>query len=334
MPQSQPQKIAELSPEQRALRQQGLGASEVAAVLGLDPFKTALDVFLEKTGQAEPLPENRFMRWGKRLEAVIADEYQANHPDELVSETGTTVGRELWMLATPDRIVVQHVKRATPAGWDHSEGRPAQQVVPHPVAQTLAIERWGLECKSRGHYNATAWGESGTDEVPHAVAVQCHWGMAVTGLKRWDVAVLLGGNDYREYTLRADGNIAQELVTRAREFWQWYVLAKVHPPFTGAPSDHGFLLRTYPGHTSEIVTATPEVGEWANALQVARETIEAQEKEKSRLEARIKEFIADRLGVAGPFGRITWKHMDPVEVAAFTRKSHRRFNVQFTKGGD
>lgn len=297
-------KIAGLTPEQRTLRTQGLGASEVAAVLGLDPYKTALDIYLEKSGQAAPMPDNRFTRWGKRLEDDIVDEYQDNHPDVQIVESGTVVGPEPWMLATPDRIVADPVH---------------------------AKNTWGLECKCRGHFNTDAWGETGTDEVPHAVAIQCHWGMVVTGLRRWDVAVLLGGNDYREYTLDWDDAIALELVARARAFWFDHIIAKVHPPFTGAPSDHSFLFRTYPTHTAEMVLATPEVDEWATLLQVHRAAIGKHEIEKDRLEAHLKEFIGGRLGVEGPFGKITWKHLDPVEVQAHTRAANRRFTVKFAK---
>ncbi len=319
--------VAQLSPEQLALRRQGLGASEVAAVLGLDPFSTALDVYLEKTGQAAPFPENRFMRWGKRLEAVIADEYAEQHPEYRLRPSGTLVGPEPWMLATPDRLIVDQ------DGLASLGDRVAAGDMDEPEAVAAATTH-GLECKSRGHFNADAWGETGTDEVPHSVAVQCHWGMIVTGLRRWDVAVLLGGNDYREFTLTWDDAIALELVARARAFWFDHVLAKVHPPFTGADSDHRFLLKTYPGHTGEMVPATPEVGEWATLLQVHRAAIETHEAEKSRLEAHLKEFIADRLGVEGPFGKITWKHVDAVEVSAFTRQAHRRLNVKFAKALD
>lgn len=297
--------IAELTPEQVALRKQGLGASEVAAVLGLDPYKTALDIFLEKTGQAPPMPENRFTRWGKRLEDDIVDEYQERHPNASIAPGSTFVGDEPWMLATPDRIITEPM-------LDEGDHR-------------------GLECKCRGHFNTDAWGEDGTDEVPHSVAIQCHWGMVVTGLKLWDVAVLLGGNDYREYTLAWDDAIALELVARARAFWFDHVLAKVHPPFTGATSDHRFLFKTYPTHTAEMVQATPEVGEWATLLQVHRVAIDRHDAEKQRLEAQIKEFIGGRLGVEGPFGKITWKHLDAVEVSAFTRQASRRLNVKFTR---
>ena len=298
--------LAELSDAQRELRNQGVGASEVPAILGLDPYRTALDVFLDKTGQAEPFPETQYTRWGKRLEAVIADEYQDRHPDLVLGLSSTIVGPEPWMLATPDRVVANPIKGAVPKGT------------------------WGLECKSRGLYNRDAWGEHGTDEVPHAVAAQCHWSMVVTGLKRWDVAVLLGGNDYREYTLQFDEKIARGLVATVRAFWMDNVQAKVHPPFTGADSDHRFLYRTYPTHTSEIVAAPPEVNQWARELQSAKTNIKELGERQSQLEARLKEYIADRMGVEGPFGQITWKHMNEVEVKAHTKKAHRRLLTKFS----
>lgn len=299
-------KIAGLSPEQLTLRKQGLGASEVAAVLGLDPYRTALDVYLEKIGEAPTFEGNRFTHWGNRLEALIADEYASLHPDVALKTSGTQIGPEPWMLATPDRVVFSG--QEPPAAGDV----------------------WGLECKSRGHFATDLWGESGTDEVPHSVAVQCHWGMVVTGMRRWDVAVLLGGNDYREYTLVYDEAIALEVVARARAFWHDHVLAKVHPPFTGAESDHKFLFRTYPTHTDEMVAATPAIGETLAMLQVVRASLKKYEEEKSQLEAQVKEFIGDRLGIEGPFGKVTWKHMDAVEVSAFTRAAQRRFVVKFT----
>ena len=307
---TKPKRTTSLSPEQHALRSQGLGASEVAAVLGLDPYRTALDVYLEKTGQTPPFEGNRFTKWGVRLEDDIVDEYQERHPDIVFADGTTQIGPEPWMLATPDRIVnLYHAGAA------------------------LTPERWGLECKCRGQYDGGSWGEDGTDEVPHAVAVQCHWGMIVTGLRRWDVAVLLGGNDYREYTLKYDGELAAELVARASAFWHGHVLPKVHPPFSGAESDHRFLLHTYPTHSDEMIVATPEINTLAAQLQLLRSSLKQVEEEKSRVEAQVKEFIGQRLGVEGAFGKITWTHMAEVPVKAFVRPAHRRLTVKFAKEG-
>lgn len=294
-----------LTPEQHAMRKQGLGASEVAAVLGLDPKRTALDVFLEKTGQALPFPGNQYTKWGNRLEDDIIEEYAERHPAYQVLPSPTVVGPEPWMLATPDRRVA--IKPDDPT-WDR-----------------------GLECKCRGFYDSDAWGEEGSDEVPHPVAVQCHWGMIVTGLKMWDVAVLLGGNDYREYTLYRDEAIESALIAKARHFWFERVLKNVHPPFTGAASDHRFLLRTYPTHSGEIVSAPPELTIPIERLRQLRELRKVTETEIDEIEANLKEFIGARRGVSGPGWHITWTHMDAVEVKAFTRAATRRFVCKFSK---
>jgi len=301
---------SQLTPEQRELRKQGLGASEIAAVLGLDPRRTALDVFLEKTGQVLPFEGNRYTKWGNRLEDDIIEEYQERHPTWTVLPANTVVGPEPWMLATPDRRVVM----------GPLDGR-----------DVLAKDDRGLECKCRGEYDRDSWGDEGTDEVPDAVAVQCHWGMIVTGLKVWDAAVLLGGNDYREYTIAYDETIAAALIEKARAFWFDRVLKNVHPPFTGAESDHRFLLRTYPTHSGEIVPAPPELSFVVERLQQVRAQLGTLEREKDELAANIKEFIADRRGVSGPGFKITWTHMDAVEVKAFTRAATRRFDCRFSK---
>jgi putative phage-type endonuclease len=315
-----------LTAEQLALRKQGIGASEVPAILGLDSYRTALDVFLDKTSQAEPMPENRYTRWGHRLEAVIADEYAERHPEATLRTCDTEIGPEPWMLATPDRLVIgmnlQHPSK-------EAQSEEVGEGIAALIRDALGAERWGLECKSRGLYNRDAWGEHGTDEVPHAVAAQCHWGMMVSGLKRWDVAVLLGGNDYREYTLRADAAIHAGLYESVRAFWFNHVQAGVHPPFTGAESDHRFLFRTYPGHTSEIVKATSVVNDWARDLQMIQADIKALEARESQRKAQLKEFIADRMGVEGPFGTLTWKHQDEVPVKAFVRPATRVFRSRF-----
>ena len=44
-------------------RRAGIGGSDVAALLGLSRWKTPLDVFLDKTGRSEPIPDNEPMLW-------------------------------------------------------------------------------------------------------------------------------------------------------------------------------------------------------------------------------------------------------------------------------
>ena len=67
-------------------RRAGLGASDAPAALGLSPWKTPLELFLEKTGRAAPVEEKLSMRIGRALEPVVLRAF--------VDETGLAVTRQ------------------------------------------------------------------------------------------------------------------------------------------------------------------------------------------------------------------------------------------------
>ena len=73
-----------LSPTQLAQRRLGIGASEVGAVLGLHPYQTPLDVYLDKRGLVEPFAGNAYTRWGLKFEALIAEAYTEEAGDGLL----------------------------------------------------------------------------------------------------------------------------------------------------------------------------------------------------------------------------------------------------------
>ena len=54
-----------------AKRDESIGASESGAILGLIPWRTAVDVWIEKTNETQPLEDNLNMRLGRDLEPVI-----------------------------------------------------------------------------------------------------------------------------------------------------------------------------------------------------------------------------------------------------------------------
>ena len=67
-------------------RGESIGASESGAILGLNPWRTAVDVWIEKTGETEPLEDNLNMRLGRDLEPIIQKLFE--------EETGLKVRRD------------------------------------------------------------------------------------------------------------------------------------------------------------------------------------------------------------------------------------------------
>lgn len=195
--------------EWHAARRAGIGASEIAAVLGISPWESPFSLYWRKVhgwtfeGSAE-------MDWGNRLEDAIAGKYQDNHPNVYL-QRGELVANPVrpWHLATPDRLVggaCTHQGGYMP-GYGCSDcmntgmGEP-----PHAV----------LELKTA--HNADGWGEPGTDEIPVYYRAQVLWQMSAVGVNVADVAVLIGGSDYREYTVRLDVRDLNVMIEAGRRF--------------------------------------------------------------------------------------------------------------------
>lgn len=175
------------SPEWHEARSNGLGGSEIAAVLGLSPFQSRFGLWHRKQGLAGPERVNPAMRWGTLLEDVIAQAFAANHPEYRVRRTGTWRNRKRpYQIANPDRLI-------------YAAGR-----------------RMILEIKNAP--GSDEWGANGSDEIPIYYRCQVQWYMDTLGVDTAMVAVLIRGSDYREYTVPYDHGDAMIMRRAAVEF--------------------------------------------------------------------------------------------------------------------
>ncbi len=268
-----------LTAEQLEMRKSGIGASEMPAIMGEDPYRTAIDIYLEKTSKAPPFEGNQYTYWGNVLEPAIAQRYAELNGVELVESDTLVHQKHSWMMATPDRIVMVDPRR-------------------------------GLECKNRGAYSVFGkqWGEPGTDEVPNEVAIQCHASMEVTGFKRWDAAVLIGGNDWSSYVLEYDKVIAESMVEVAHDFWHEHVLKDICPELDGSESSANYVASKWQKHGELIVPADEKTASTAEQLREVRALIKEYGESEERYKNLIKDAIGEAAGVELPDGKkITWK---------------------------
>lgn len=208
------------------LRATGIGGSDAAGVCGLSRWTTPVKIYLEKIGELPPVEENEAMKWGKRLEPLIADVFE--------EETGIKVRRysTAHTLRHPDYPhLMGHVDRKI-------EGRP-----------------WGLECKSAGkYYDVHEWGESWTDLVPPDYFLQCQHYMMITNWEKFYLAVLLASNDFRIYEILRDETIIANLLVKENAFWE--LVQKRTPPEPVSTLDTKLL---WPKDNGETVIATDEI---------------------------------------------------------------------------
>lgn len=260
------------------LRRQGIGGSDAAAILGLNPYKSPLAVYADKRGLSDDAPDTETLRQGRDFEAYVADRF--------AEETGKRVRRcnqilqhpdHPWMLANVDRLVVG--------------------------------ERAGVECKCVGIGNKVDF-EGGA--VPPTFYWQCMHYLAVTGLDRWYLAVLPLGRWVSPYIfeIERDEERIGELTAREEAFWRDHVLAGVPPLPMGSEADEAVLNLVCEQHGQEETVAIPELDgdlDLMAALQADRRALDAQ---IEAIEQRVKMRMGSAERASGNRWRVDRKNVE------------------------
>lgn len=253
-----------------AQRRTGIGGSDVAGILGLSRWTTPLQVYLDKTGQAPESEDNDAMRWGRYLEPVIRQAY--------ADRTGRTV-RLMEMIRHPMRdYMIANIDGFT------DDGRL-------------------LEVKTAR--TAQDWGEPGTDEIPMPYMLQVQHYLEVTGFEFADVAVLIGGSDFRIYEIGLDMELVRMIVDAEAEFWRRVTERDPPDPITAEDA----IARWGRASRSESVYASEEaiaaVGR-LKSVRLGRAELDAIEQEAKVVLMR---ELGERDTLLGPDGTplATWK---------------------------
>ena len=301
-----------------AVRGQGIGSSDAAASVGLSQYKSPLELWLEKTERqvAPDLSDKDAVFWGSTLEAIIANVY--------AERTGVKVRRL--------NAVLQHPKHPFMlANLDRH--------VSHPT------DGYGiLEVKTASLYLAASW----EDGVPEAYQCQVLHQLAVTG-KRWcDVAVLIGGQDFRVFRIERDEDKIADLIQREAQFWQC-VIDDITPKVDGSESSGRALASMFPSDRGEVLDFTEDTA--MNRLFADYWTVRQQRESSAIQEELLKQQLQERLGFASGAilgdTRISWRkskdstttdfkllaeeHPDWIKPYEISKPGSRRFVVQIGK---
>ncbi|MCL6691691.1 YqaJ viral recombinase family protein [Pseudomonas sp. R3.Fl] len=266
-----------------AVRKHGIGSSDAAAAVGLNPYKSQLELWLEKTGRdaglpkSDPTDEESPTYWGNMLEPIVATHYRRRtgnrvrrvnavlqHPDPKLN----------WMLANIDREVI---------------GASDVQI---------------LECKTAGLNGALSW----KDGVPVYVQLQVMHQLAVTGKQAADVAVLLGGQHLEVHRLERDDALIAQLIELERDFWG-YVQSDTSPPADGSESAAQALRCLYPedqGHTLDF-TQEPLLSAAFDELQSVRASLEIQGKREAELKQQLQQAMGEASRALFANGAVSWR---------------------------
>ena len=224
-----------LSAQHLEQRRAGLGGSDAAAILGLSPWKTALEVWLEKTGQAPETEPTPAMYWGSVLEDVVAAEYAKRSGHKIQRRNLLqTHPRYPYLCGFLDRVAVAN---------GNGPG-----VIECKTARALSEE----------------WGEEGTDALPGQYYAQVLHYLAVTGYRWAEVPVLfLANRAFRIYRIAREEALIDELVETEATWWQRHIIDGIQPEGDwDHPGASALLDKLYPGTNGETLTLPEEAIHW------------------------------------------------------------------------
>lgn len=280
-------------------RRKGVGGSDVAAILGLSPYRTPVATWLDKTGQdtGEEVSEKsqELMHWGHTLEDVVAKEFQERTGMKVQRVNKQLVtGESGWMRANLDRAIVNPEIAGT------VRVLPEEKRTDGRMLTTDVI----LECKTAHAFSADKWGPSQEDEIIYGTVVtehkiplyyetQVQWYLGITGAKTCYVAVLIGGNDFRIYKVDRDEEAIRMIVEKCREFWFGYVLTKKEP----APINIDDIRALYKRETGPMIECSNEAAVLISEYRNVRQRIAELKTEQDDLSKQIAEFIGPNEGL-------------------------------------
>jgi len=259
-----------LSNEQKLNRKTGIGGSDAAAVCGVSSFKTPIDVYREKTSNSiKEESENKYAYWGNILEPLILSEYE--------KETGFSVYK-------PDKMY-----RSEKYPW----------MIAH-VDGLIENQNAVLECKTTSFYNSKEWGEMGSDYIPKEYLLQVAHYAVVLDVSFVDIAVLIGGNDFRTYRYVRNADLEGELIKAEDIFWNKYVKDNICPE----PINKEDILKLYSDvEKDSIIRATDKIEkEYCNLINIRKKINELDELKKQS-EFEIQLFMKNSDFLVGSDGK-------------------------------
>lgn len=247
------QELSTLSAENLADRTKGLGGSDAAAALGVSPWKTALQLFLEKTGEIaqDDLSDNEAVEWGVRLEPAVRQKYADQTGNVVTLPTQTVFHPSVpWMFCHPDGLV--------------DTGKELR-IYSGKIADARLAEKWG---------------EPGSGDVPENYFLQSQHEMIVLSaamgapIRVVDYGVLFGGNRFRMFRVEADDEIQSMIIEGEAEFMRAVAAKSAPAPDFNARTTRALIQKLFPGTTGEVLQASPSQVAWRQVYD------EASDKEK------------------------------------------------------
>jgi len=257
-----------------AERRHGIGGSDAPAVIGISPWRTPLDVYLEKRGESPEQEQSVRMAVGLELEPMLLRYAEGR--------LGVAIGNR-------------------------------QEVAVHPkydwMRATLDGRVCGAVIEAKTTSSTEGWGEDGSGEVPIHYAAQVQHQMAVTGMALAYMPVLFNLSEMRLYIVERDQETIDAMIDIEARFWQQVLDGTPPEPRTAAD-----VRRLFSNDDGGEIAADHLLLERIDRLREVRLLIRDAEAEEDRIKDEVARYMGSKAVLSHPdTGKpvITWKAAKP-----------------------
>lgn len=248
-----------------AERKKGIGGSDVAAIFGLDRYRTPEDVWLEKTGQVTPIDEETGDKQrGIRLEPVAAELFAQKTGKTLLRTSHVLVHPDYpWMRGNVDRLIIGE-----------------KEIGQNEIAE--------IKCPSLGMYAKIK-----REGLPYSWLLQMQHYLCVTGLQR-GVWIIFCADRWEliDFPVERDELVIERIIEKEREFWQYVSTMSPPPNVVAEVQDQKIVVvGTVTKRTDEeFVAAMQHLREARAVAKTGEELVEA-------AKANVLDLIGDKPGI-------------------------------------
>lgn len=255
-------------------RKRGIGGSDAGAVCGLNPYRTAIQVYYDKTSDEIETFDNEAMRQGREFEEYVAKRFCEATGKKVRKANAMYYDEEIpFMLSDVDRMVVG--------------------------------EKAGLECKTASPYMADLWKDG---NIPVSYQIQCYHYMSVCNADAWYIAVLIYGKEFKYYRIERDEEVIENLIRIEREFWNDHVVKRALPDPDGSKTADAVIAECFKVSRSITIPLTG-FDDRLKRREELLSVMDRMEQEKRQIDQELKLYLGDAEIAENEHYRVSWKNV-------------------------
>ena len=253
-------------------RKCGITGTDAGAILGLNPYRSAFQVYHDKISDTIENIDNEAMRQGRDLEDYVAQRF--------TEATGLKVRRANAIYQSEEHPLLL-------ADFD----------------RLIVGQKAGLECKTVSPFSADKWADG---KIPAHYMAQVNHYLAVSGFDCWYIAALIFGKELVIHKITTDKEVLNNLIAREEHFWKYNVMPEIPPVPTGSEGDTQQINQLYSADDRNKTADLNPIRGLLDKRQELSDQIEQLEQEKTAIEQQVKLQMQDAAYGTAPGYKVSW----------------------------